>query len=90
MIPEYNEDKEIGFEEALRTLINRYCQEYESNTPDFILSRYMKECLDAFNKAIKYREVWYGIKLSPGSISYLSTNNDDDHDEQEGGGSNCV
>ena len=48
------------FESELSSLINRYRIENESNTPDFILSSYLIECLNTFNKAIKQREKWYG------------------------------
>ena len=48
------------FQDELEELINRYCQENESNTPDFILAEYMKKCLDAFNESVHRREAWYG------------------------------
>jgi hypothetical protein len=56
-----------NFENELATLINRYSKENESNTPDFILARYMSDCLEAFTKASRNRESWYGKSLSIGS-----------------------
>ncbi len=50
----------MSFRKELRNLINRYSIENESNTPDGILASYLISCLDAFNKAIKGREKWYG------------------------------
>ena len=50
------------FEQELSSLINRHSLENESDTPDFILAKYMKECLDNFNKAIHLREIFYGRK----------------------------
>lgn len=48
------------FEQELRELINRHCAENESDTPDFILASYMKQCFDSFNTAVNAREKWYG------------------------------
>lgn len=52
--------KEIPrFRKELGNLINRHSLENGSDTPDFILARYMAECLDAFDKAVKTRTEWY-------------------------------
>jgi hypothetical protein len=48
------------FEQELAELINRYSQENASNTPDFILARYLCNCLDNFARAMRQREAWYG------------------------------
>jgi len=48
------------FEKELEGLINRYSEENRSNTPDFILARYLVICLSAWNQATAQREVWYG------------------------------
>ena len=50
----------MKFEKELQTLINRCNIENESNTPDFILAQYIRNCLNAFNKACNSREKWYG------------------------------
>jgi hypothetical protein len=48
------------FEDDLRSLINQHSKENESNTPDFILAKYMDACLDAFRFAVNARERWCG------------------------------
>lgn len=48
------------FEVALEELINRYSKENGSNTPDFILATFLKDCLSVFDSAVKSREQWYG------------------------------
>lgn len=48
------------FEKELAALINRYSLENKSNTPDFILARYMTDCLIAFNDTVMARAKWYG------------------------------
>ena len=53
-------------EQELTTLLNGHCCENNSNTPDFILARYLLNCLDAFNHASNRREDWYGKSLSIG------------------------
>lgn len=47
------------FEKELEAIINRYSKENDSDTPDFILARYLNQCLDNFSAAIKDREQWY-------------------------------
>ena len=44
----------------LTALLNRHSAENESDTPDFILSRYLLHCLEAFDGAINQRTKWYG------------------------------
>lgn len=48
------------FENAIATVINRFSQEGGSDTPDFILAEYLKNCLLNFNIATMAREKWYG------------------------------
>ena len=47
-------------ENDLTNLLNRYSQEDGSNTPDFILARYLLACLASFNTAVARRDWWYG------------------------------
>lgn len=56
------------FEQDLCDLINRHSKENDSNTPDFILAQYLRDCLDAFNKASNTRETWYGKFMKPGEV----------------------
>ena len=51
----------------LQELINRHSYENGSNTPDFILARFMQDCLEAFNRASNDRENWYGKRLMVGN-----------------------
>ena len=51
---------ETQFEKELSRLINEYSKENDSDTPDFILARYLNAALDNFNAAVKDREQWYG------------------------------
>lgn len=44
------------FEEELRKLINQYSKENGSNTPDYIIARYLLSCLEAFDNAANDRD----------------------------------
>jgi hypothetical protein len=58
------------FKKELRKLINEKSKENESNTPDFILTTYLIDCLKTFNKAIVQRESFYGRSMNP-DVKYL-------------------
>ena len=51
---------ETEFERELTALINRHSVENGSDTPDYILARYMGACLQAFEVGVRQRELWYG------------------------------
>lgn len=51
-----------NFVKELREVINKHSRENGSNTPDFILSGFIEDCLNAFDCAVKQRESWYGRK----------------------------
>ena len=51
---------ESQFQKDLAALINEYSKENDSDTPDFILARYLNAVLDNFNAAVLDREQWYG------------------------------
>jgi hypothetical protein len=57
--PPYSPGRESAFRRDLAALLNRYSRESASNTPDFILSRYMFDCLAAFDRALQHRTEWY-------------------------------
>lgn len=60
------------FRKSIETAINYSSMENGSNTPDFILAEYLKDCLVAFDKAVCARETWYGRpNQQPGSVSIL-------------------
>jgi len=44
----------------LKNLLNSNSVENESNTPDFILARYIRSCLTVFAQATNMREKWWG------------------------------
>ena len=44
-----------GFRAELTDLLNRYCMESGSDTPDFILAEYLTNCLHAFDDAVTAR-----------------------------------
>lgn len=50
----------MTFEKELAGLINKYNMENDSDTPDFILAKYLRSCFLAFNGAVVRRERWYG------------------------------
>jgi hypothetical protein len=50
----------MGFRKELEQLINRHSQENGSNTPDFILARFLCHSLCAFDDAVNRREQWDG------------------------------
>lgn len=51
------------FRTELEGLINSHCMENGSDTPDYILAKYLDRCLDNFNQTISDREEHYGRKL---------------------------
>lgn len=50
---------EATFRDELESLINKYCLERHSHTPDFILAEFMADCLAMFNKAVFARTKFY-------------------------------
>lgn len=50
------------FYEELSELINKHSVENDSNTPDFMLAKYITNCLKAYNTVIHERDKWYGFK----------------------------
>lgn len=56
----------MTFQEELQRLINKHSAENMNNTPDFILAKYMTDCLQAFSRAVIAREQWYGYIMQPG------------------------
>lgn len=46
------------FQRELEKLINFHSEEKGSNTPDFILAKYLIGCLEVFGTAVKARDEW--------------------------------
>lgn len=53
------------FREDIERVINCHSMENGSDTPDWILARYLEACLAAFDAAVQERETWYGRNRSP-------------------------
>ena len=49
----------------IESAVNRCSAENGSNTPDFILAKYLMDCLSAFDAAVDRRDDWYGIAPDP-------------------------
>ncbi len=64
----------MTFQEELQRLINRHCAENNSNTPDFVLAKYLSDCLQAFDRAVVRRDRWYGVELRPGLPDVIQRN----------------
>jgi hypothetical protein len=48
-------------ERELTSLLNRYCAESVSDTPDFILANFVLESLKVFNETTRRRDQWWGF-----------------------------
>ncbi len=59
------------FRKEIEQLINKYSMENASNTPDFILAKYLTSCLSSFDTAIQQRETWYGRDARPTSTTVM-------------------
>jgi len=53
------------FSKELEVLINRYCKDGDTNTPDFILSNYLDSCLRAYEIDMAQRDDWHGVDFNP-------------------------
>ncbi len=51
-----------NFENELAHLLNKYSKEGGSSTPDFILARYLCQCLASFDMVMRERRSWYSDK----------------------------
>lgn len=66
MATEEAKPSEPTFRQELTALINRFSRENGSNTPDFILAKFMVSTLEMFDRAVLERDHWYGKTNSPG------------------------
>lgn len=63
------------FKTELQNLLNRYCAENESNTPDFVLAEFLLHSLQGWNCCVNQREKWFGRPvLPPGATKALECN----------------
>lgn len=49
----------MKLEQELTELLNRHSIENDSNTPDFILAKYLLSCLETWNRVIELRDGWH-------------------------------
>ena len=54
-----------SFSGALQDLLNMHNEENTSDTPDYVLREYIIDSLAAFNKAVQWREQYYGRDPRP-------------------------
>lgn len=66
-------EKREALEKEFRHVINCHNGEADSNTPDFILAKYLVDCLEAFNAVCVQRETWYGRPTVRPAISLSET-----------------
>jgi hypothetical protein len=50
----------------IEELLNKESAENASNTPDWILAKYLFNCLQSYEIAVNERDSWYGIEPTPG------------------------
>lgn len=58
------EKREKTFGDELEELLNKYPKENRSDTPDFVLRKYLVGCLAIFNEAVRNREEHHGRRES--------------------------
>lgn len=63
-----NYNKIPEFAEELRCLLNRYSMENDSNTPDWVLAKYLISCLMAYNETRVQRNELFDLLISPRMI----------------------
>ena len=60
-----------NFKNELEALINKYSVENGSDTPDFILAAYLKQCIQNADNLINEREKWFGRKMKDDYITII-------------------
>lgn len=63
-----DQTKNESLRREIERVLNQHSAENGSNTPDFILARYLLDCLRAFDLATDQREHWYGLRMRPGGV----------------------
>jgi hypothetical protein len=51
------------FQKEIATVINKHLRENMSDTPDFILARFLEQCLKAHSVAVSQRDHWFGADM---------------------------
>jgi hypothetical protein len=61
-----------SLQKDLAEVLNYYSAENGSDTPDFILAKFLVQCLAAFNETSRARETWYGKALRIGGVTDIA------------------
>jgi hypothetical protein len=64
--------RRAAFQLRLSELINSYCIENGSDTPDYLLAEYLTGCLLNYEVAVLKREAWYGRRTTPTTTQYVA------------------
>jgi hypothetical protein len=64
----------------LRAVLNKFCAENVSGTPDFIIAEYMLDIVEAYNLAVCKRAAWRG---ETAAFTPTHTDGVENHDETE-------
>lgn len=54
--------KQSQFMSELKTLLNKYSKENDSDTSGWILAEYLNDCLVSFSRIIRIRDQWWNFK----------------------------
>lgn len=49
-------NEQVTLEKKIQQLLNQYSRESKSNTQDFVLAEYLISCLEAYEKAVTWRD----------------------------------
>lgn len=63
------------FLKELTRLLNKHNLDTHTNTPDFILARYLLGCYQEFRKGTRLRDQWHGKE---GELQLIELNEDDE------------
>ncbi len=55
----------MSLQDEREELINEHNAELPSGTPDYILAKYLMDCLNAFHNAVELRTDWHNILRQP-------------------------
>lgn len=50
--------------DEIQEVLNRHSAENDSDTPDYVLARYLEDCLRAFDFAVRRRDEFFGRKTA--------------------------
>jgi hypothetical protein len=62
-----------SLESEIGAVLNRHSVENDSDTPDFILARFVLNALTAYSTATRQRVEWYGQNIGARPARALST-----------------